>query len=42
MVFHDLNRQAEMELIKKVSAKVGRPAFILDDDNKTGVIKSNN
>ena len=42
MVFHDLNRQAEMELIKKVSAKVGRPAFILDDDDKTGVIKSNN
>ena len=34
MVFHDLNRQAEMELIKKVSEKVDRPAFILDNDEK--------
>ena len=42
MVFHDLNRQAEMELIKKVSEKVGRPAFVLDNDEKTGIIKSNN
>lgn len=42
MVFHDLNRQAEIELIKKVSEKVGRPAFILEDDEKTGVIKSIN
>jgi hypothetical protein len=42
MVFHDLNRQAEMELIKKVSEKVGRPAFVLDNDEKTGVIKSLN
>lgn len=40
MVFHDLNRQAEMELIKKVSEKVNRPAFILETDEKTGVIKS--
>jgi hypothetical protein len=31
-----------MELIKKVSEKVGRPAFVLDNDEKTGVIKSLN
>lgn len=42
MVFHDLNRQAEMELIKKVSNKVGRPAFVLETDEKTGIIKSSN
>jgi hypothetical protein len=42
MIFHDLNRQAEMELIKKVSEKVNRPAFILENDEKTGVIKSIN
>lgn len=42
MVFHDLNRQAEMELIKKVSERVNRPAFILENDEKTGVIKSTN
>lgn len=40
ILFHDLNRQAEMELIKKVSEKVNRSAFILENDEKTGVIKS--
>lgn len=40
MIFHDLNRQAELDLIKRVSEKVKRPAFILENDEKTGLIKS--
>lgn len=41
MIFHDLNRQAELELIQKVSTKINRQAYILENDEKTGIIKSN-
>jgi hypothetical protein len=37
LIFDDINRESEMELMKAVSEKIGRPYECLDD--KTGYIK---
>lgn len=39
ILFHDVNRQCDFELMKKVSKKLNRECFILEEDNKTGYIK---
>ena len=37
LIFDDINRESEMELMKAVSEKIGRPYICLDD--KTGYIE---
>lgn len=39
MLFHDVHRQAELELMKKVSKLLKRDYYILEDDPMTGFIK---
>lgn len=38
LLFDDINREAEFDLMKKVSEKLNRPYFILESDNALGYI----
>lgn len=38
MLFHDINRQCDLELMKKVANSINKNCYVLEDDFRTGFI----